>query len=74
MVVDKLKKESMIIEVAIPGDTRVCDKEPEKIEKYRLLKGEIARLRQMEKGAVISIVVGVLGTITTKFEKYIERL
>ena len=64
----------MIIEVAIPGDTRVCDKEPEKIEKYRLLKGEIARLRQMEKGAVISIVVGVLGTITTKFEKYIERL
>ena len=27
MVVDKVKKEAMIIDVAIPGDTRVCDKE-----------------------------------------------
>ena len=28
----------------------------------------------MKKVAVIPIVVGALGTITTKFEKYIERL
>ena len=33
VVVDKVKKETMIIYVAIPGDTRVCDKEKEKIEK-----------------------------------------
>ena len=39
----------MIIDVAIPGDTRVCDKERGKIEKYRLLKYEIARLWQMKK-------------------------
>ena len=32
-VVDKVKKETMIIDVAIPGDTTVCDKEREKIEK-----------------------------------------
>ena len=29
VVVDKVKKDSMIIEVAIPGDTRVCDKKRE---------------------------------------------
>ena len=62
----------MITDVAIPGDTRACDKEQEKIEKYSLLNDKIARLWQMKKVVVIPIVVGVLGTITTKFEKYIE--
>ena len=33
----------MIIDGAIPGDTRGCDKEREKIDKYRLLE-EFARL------------------------------
>ena len=27
VVVDKVKKETMIIDVAIPGDTGVCDEE-----------------------------------------------
>ena len=35
---------------------------------------EIARLWQMEKVIVVPIVVGALGTITTKLEKYIESL
>ena len=50
MVVDKVKKETMIIDVAIPGDTRICDKEREKIKKYSLLKDKIVRLWQNEKG------------------------
>ena len=74
VVVDKVKKETMVIDVAIPGDTIVFDKEREKIEKYSLLKDEIARLWQIKKVVVIPIVVGVLGTTTTKFEKYIESL
>ena len=64
----------MIIDVVIPGDTRVCDKGREKIEKYSLLNDEIARLWQMKKVVVIPIVVGALGIITTKFERYIEGL
>ena len=71
MVVDKENKEKMIIDAAIPGDTRVCDKEREKIKKYSMLKDEIAGLCQMKKVVVTPIVVGALGTITTKFEKYI---
>ena len=39
-----------------------------------MLKDKIARLWQMKKVVVIPIVVGALGTITTKFEKYIESL
>ena len=72
MVVDNVKKETKITGVVIPGDTRVCGKEREKIEKYSLLKDEVARLWQMKKVVVIPIVVEVLGTITTEFEKYIE--
>ena len=74
VVVDKVKKEAMIIDMAIPEDTRVCDKKREKIDKYSLLKDKIARLRQMKKVVVIPIVVGALRTITTKFGKYIESL
>ena len=68
VVVDKIKKEDMIIDVGIPGDTRVYDKEQEKIEKYSLLKDEIARLQQMQKVVLIPIAVGA------KVEKYIESL
>ena len=57
--------------MAIPGDTRACDKDREKIEKYNLLKDKTARLWQMKKVVVIPIVVGALGTITTKFKDYI---
>ena len=57
--------------MAIPGDTRVCDKDREKIEKYNLLKDKTARLWQMKKVVVIPIVVGALVTITTKFKDYI---
>ena len=74
VIVDKVKKETMIIDMVIPGDTRVCDKEQEKVDKYSLLKEKLARLWQMKKVVVISIVVGALGAITTKFEKYIENL
>ena len=74
VVDDKVKKETMIIDVTIPGDARVYDKEREKIKKYSLLKDEIASLWQMKKVTVIPIVVGALGIISTKFDKYIESL
>ena len=74
VVVDKVKEETMIIDLAIPGNTRTCDKEREKIEKCNLLKDEIVRLWQMKKVVVIPIVIEALGTITTKFGKYTESL
>ena len=57
MVVDKVKKEIMTVDKAMPGDARICDKEREKVKEYSLLKDEIARLWQMKKVIVISIVV-----------------
>ena len=39
---DKKEREVVIIDVAIPGVDRVKDKELEKVEKYQILKDEIA--------------------------------
>ena len=44
VLLDKTSKEVKIIDIAIPGDVRVCEKKLEKIDKYKLLKDEIARL------------------------------
>ena len=44
IAVDKQKREVKIIDIAIPGDVRVYEKELEKIDKYKPMKDEIARL------------------------------
>ena len=43
----KRKRGVVIIDVAIPGDDRVKDKELEKLVKYQLLKDEIAKVWRM---------------------------
>ena len=48
MVVDKVRKETIIIHLAMPGDTRVCKKQREKIEKCISLKDKTARVWQMK--------------------------
>ena len=44
VIVKKMEKTAIIINVAIPGDKRIIDKEKEKIEKYQNLKRKIQRL------------------------------
>ena len=45
--IDKKEREVVIIDVAIPGDDRVKNKELEKLEKHQLLKGEIVKVWRM---------------------------
>ena len=74
VLVDKEKKEVKIIDVAIPSDLRVCEKELEKIDKYKPLKDEIVQLWKMQRVTVIPIVIGTLGAITTRFEKNVKEV
>ena len=69
VVVDKCKSEVRIDDIAIPGDSRVCEKEVEKVDKYKPLKDKVARLWNMRKFTIIPIVVGALGAISNRFEK-----
>ena len=72
--VDKKQREVVIIDVAIPGDDRVKDKELEKVEKYQLLKDEIAKVWQMRKVIVVPVVVGALGAVSVNFKEYMRRI
>ena len=53
----------MLIDVAIWGDRNVIKKEAEKILKYKDLTIEIQRMWKV-KTRVISVIVGVTGTIS----------
>ena len=48
------------------------DKELEKLEKYQLLKGEIAKVWRMRKVIVVSVVIGALGAVSVGFKEYME--
>ena len=58
----KDKRESWIIDIAIPGDLQVRHKEIKKREKYQDLAMEIRRLWKTSV-KLVPIVVGALGTI-----------
>ena len=58
----------------IPEDLRMNEREVGKIEKYKMLKDEIARMWGMKKVIVIPVVVGALGAISTGFEKYVAAI
>ena len=55
ILVNKKAKSCVIIDVAIPGDCRIHEKEIEKIEKYQNLKRELWSLKKVE---VVPVVVG----------------
>ena len=48
-IVNKMEKTAIIIDIAIPGDKTIIDKEKEKIEKYQNIKREILRLLHLTK-------------------------
>ena len=71
---DKQKREVKIVDIAIPADARVCEKELDKNDKYKPLKDEIARLWEVQKVTVIPVVVGALGAITNRFGKCMQEI
>ena len=71
--INKMEKTAIIIDVAIPGDKKIIDKE-KKIEKYQNLKRGIQWLWNLKKIDVISLVLGALGSVTKIFEKYVDKI
>ena len=50
------------------------DEELEKLEKYHLLKDEIAKVWHMQKVIVVPLVIGVLGAESVNFKEYLKRI
>jgi len=62
----------MLIDVAISGDKNVIKKEAEKILKYTDLTIEIQHMWNV-KTKVIPVIIGVTGTISKSFRKYVSN-
>ena len=70
---DNEKGTCMLIDVAISGDRNVIKKEAEKILKYKDLTIEIQRMWNV-KTKVIPVIIGVTGTISKSFRKYVSNI
>jgi Reverse transcriptase (RNA-dependent DNA polymerase) len=68
VVLDKVKGSVQIIDIAVPADRNVIQKEEEKVMKYQDLRMELARLWK-KKVRVIPVVVGALGSIPSGLKK-----
>jgi hypothetical protein len=63
----------MLIDVTVPGDRNVIQKEAEKILKYKDLTIEIQCMRKL-KTRVIPVIIGATGTISKLFRKYMSTI
>ena len=67
------KKQVWLVDVAIPGDSRIQQKEVEKITKYQDLKIEVERLWE-RKATVVPVVIGALRAIPRDLKKHLNTL
>ena len=74
ILVEKKVKSFFIIDVTIPGDCRLREKEIERNEKHQILKRELKRLWSLKKIVVVPVVVGALGCISKGFSGWIHTL
>ena len=64
MLINYKEQTGLIIDISVPRDENIQDKELEKIDKYQSLKIELEQLKV--KIMVIPVVVGALGAITDR--------
>ena len=66
VVVDKKERSCKIIDFAVPGDSRIEEKEEDKIEKHQELGRELQKIWNV-KVKIKPLVVGSLGAIPKQF-------
>jgi hypothetical protein len=73
IICDIEKRTCMLIDVAISGDRNVIKKEAEKILKCKDLAIEIQCMWNV-KTKVIPVIIGMTGTISKSFKKYMSNI
>jgi hypothetical protein len=63
----------MLIDVAVPGDRNMIQKEAEKILKYKDLTIEIQCMWNVKTG-VIPVIIGASETISKSLRKYVSTI
>ena len=73
VVVDKKERSCKIIDFAVPEDSRIEEKEKDKIEKYQDLGTELQKIWNV-KVKMIPLVVGFLGAISKQFGNRLKQI
>jgi hypothetical protein len=73
IVKNKKDKTCLLIDVAIPSDKNVIQKEAENKLKYKSLSIEIKRMWNM-KCFVIPVIIGATGIVSKSLQKYRETV
>ena len=71
--VDKKDRSCKIIDFVVPGDSRIEEKEKDKIEKYQDLGRELQKIWNV-KVKIIPLVVGSLGAIPKQFGNRLKQI
>ena len=74
VLVKKKEATAVIVDIAVPGDTRIKTREQDKILKYQDLKREIKKLWNLKSVMVVPIVVGALGAVTPNLRKHLDSV
>ena len=74
VVHDSLERSAILIDVAIPADVNIVDKEREKILKYVDLRLELQKIWNLRCIKFIPIVIGALGSFTPNLLQNLEVL
>ena len=73
VVVDKKERSCKIIDFAVPGDSRIEEKEKDKIEKYQDLGRKLKKIWNV-KVNIMTFVVGSLGAIPKQFGNRLKQI
>ena len=74
VVLDKVKRKCILVDVACPFDTRLNGKASEKIEKYQDLKRELQRIWKCQEIIIVPVIIGDLGTADKQFDNWMKKL
>ena len=69
ILIDKKERKGIIIDIHVPADVRVGEKEKEKMEKY-----QIGRLWKLKIAEVVPVVIGALRCVRKESDGWIEKL
>ena len=73
VLVDKKERSCKMIDFAVPGDSRIAEKEKDKLEKYQELGRELQKIWNI-KVKIIPLVVGSLGAIPKQFGNRLKQI
>ena len=73
IVINQQDNEWIIVEFSVPWDKNVLLKEEEKVNKYIPLAKEIQKVHKVST-RIIPIILGSLGTVTTKLKSSLKEL